>query len=47
MPSRARFFRNLLIPAAHNGELKGLLQNGLGVFQEHQKHAEHLATTVR
>jgi putative membrane protein len=36
-----------LIPASQNAELKSLLQSGLGVFQEHQKHAEHLATLVK
>jgi putative membrane protein len=39
--------QSTLIPAAHNEELKGLLQSGLGVFQEHQKHAERLAATVK
>jgi putative membrane protein len=32
-----------LIPSAQNGELKSLLQTGLKLFTEHQKHAEHLA----
>ena len=32
-----------LIPSAHNGELKSLLQTGLKLFSEHQAHAEHLA----
>jgi putative membrane protein len=32
-----------LIPEADNGELKELLQTGLRLFQEHQRHAEHLA----
>ncbi len=36
-----------LIPASQNAELKSLLQSGLGIFQEHQKHAEHLATLVK
>ena len=38
---------SLLIPNAHNIELKALLRTGLTLFQEHQKHAEHLAKTVR
>ena len=37
----------VLIPNATNAELKGLLQTGLKLFQEHQMHAEHLATTVK
>jgi putative membrane protein len=36
-----------LIPGAHNGDLKSLLETGLTLFQEHQKHAEHLARSVR
>jgi putative membrane protein len=32
-----------LIPNAQNPELKTLLQNGLTLFQAHQKHAEQLA----
>ena len=36
-----------LIPSAHNAELKSLLETGLTLFSEHQKHAEHLAKTVR
>ena len=36
-----------LIPAAHNGELKSLLETGLTLFTEHQKHAEHLAQQIR
>ena len=31
-----------LIPSADNAELKSLLEAGLTLFQEHQKHAEHL-----
>ena len=38
--------RTVLIPDAHNGELKALLQTGLKLFTEHQMHAEHLATTL-
>ena len=31
-----------LIPDARNADLKGLLQTALKLFQEHQRHAEHL-----
>ncbi|AFL50201.1 putative membrane protein [Sinorhizobium fredii] len=37
----------LLIPAAQNGELKGLLETGLKLFQGHQQHAEHVATELK
>jgi putative membrane protein len=36
-----------LIPGAHNGELKSLLETGLTLFKEHQLHAEHLAGQIR
>jgi len=36
-----------LIPSADNGELKSLLQTGLTLFTEHQKHAEHLAASLK
>jgi putative membrane protein len=36
-----------LIPSAQNGELKGLLQTGLKLFQEHQAHAEMLADQLK
>ena len=39
--------RGLLIPSANNGELKSLLETGLVLFSEHQKHAEHLAASLR
>lgn len=39
--------KTLLIPSASNAELKSLLQTGLKVFQGHQQHAEHIATTVK
>jgi putative membrane protein len=32
-----------LIPSPQNTKLKSLLQTGLGIFQDHQAHAEHLA----
>jgi putative membrane protein len=35
-----------LIPSAQNAELKALLETGLTLFQQHQAHAEHLATMV-
>jgi putative membrane protein len=35
--------RTLLIPGAQNPELKSLLEDGLALFSEHQKHAEVLA----
>lgn len=36
-----------LIPSSSNGELKGLLQTGLKIFQGHLAHAEHLASTLK
>lgn len=36
-----------LIPAAHNAELKSLLEAGLSLFTAHQHHAEQLARTLR
>jgi putative membrane protein len=36
-----------LIPNADNAELKSLLETGLALFREHQKHAEHLARAIR
>ncbi len=36
-----------LIPAAKNGELKSLLQSGLKLFKEHQKHAEKLVDELK
>ena len=38
--------KTTLIPAAHEAELKALLETGLVLFSEHQSHAEHLASTV-
>lgn len=37
----------LLIPSAQNGELKGLLETGLKLFQGHQQHAEHIAAGLK
>src|SRR5665213_2951743 len=37
----------LLIPSASNAELKSLLQTGLKIFQGHQQHAEHIASTLK
>jgi putative membrane protein len=36
-----------LIPDAQNAELKSLLQTGLKLFQEHQRHAEMLAAGLK
>lgn len=36
-----------LIPSAKNGELKSLLETGLTLFREHQKHAENLARALK
>ncbi|WP_156150883.1 DUF4142 domain-containing protein [Hyphomicrobium sp. 99] len=37
--------RETLIPSANNSDLKALLQTGLKIFQGHEQHAEHLAST--
>lgn len=37
----------LLIPSSSNGELKGLLQTGLKLFQGHELHAEHTAAELK
>ena len=39
--------KDTLIPSADNAELKALLETGLVLFTEHQKHAEHLAGSVK
>jgi len=39
--------KDALIPNAQNGELKALLETGLVLFTEHQKHAEHLAMELK
>jgi putative membrane protein len=39
--------KSTLIPSAHNAQLKSLLETGLTLFEEHQKHAEHLASTLK
>jgi putative membrane protein len=36
-----------LIPATQNGELKSLLQTELKLFQNHERHAEHLVTALK
>jgi putative membrane protein len=36
-----------LIPATQNDELKSLLETGLKLFKEHQKHAEHLVSELK
>jgi putative membrane protein len=39
--------KTVLIPSASNGELKSLLETGLTLFSEHQKHAEHLSADLK
>jgi len=39
--------KSTLIPSADNGELKSLLETGLTLFGEHQKHAEHLSAELK
>ena len=39
--------KTALIPTASNGELKSLLETGLTLFSEHQKHAEHLSASLK
>jgi putative membrane protein len=39
--------QSTLIPNAHNAELKSLLETGLTLFQEHQKHAEAVAKELK
>lgn len=39
--------QSTLIPNAHNGELKSLLETGLTLFREHQKHAEAVAKELK
>jgi putative membrane protein len=36
-----------LIPSARNAELKSLLETGLTLFREHQRHAEHIAAELK
>lgn len=36
-----------LIPSAQNGELKSLLETGLKLFTEHEKHAENLVSELK
>ena len=36
-----------LIPSAQNAEVKSLLETGLKLFKEHQKHAEHLVSGLK
>ena len=36
-----------LIPSAQNGELKSLLQTGLKLFKEHEKHAVKLVSELK
>lgn len=39
--------KTALIPSTTNGELKSLLETGLTLFSEHQKHAEHLSASLK
>ncbi len=39
--------KTTLIPSADNAELKSLLETGLALFGEHQKHAEALAARMK
>jgi putative membrane protein len=39
--------KSTLIPSAHNAELESLLESGLTLFNEHEKHAEHLAAELK
>ncbi len=39
--------KSTLIPSAHNAELKSLLETGLTLFTEHQKHAEQMAAKLK
>jgi putative membrane protein len=36
-----------LIPSAQNGQLKSLLETGLKIFKEHQRHAERLVDELK
>lgn len=39
--------KSTLIPSAHNAELKSLLETGLVLFNEHEKHAEQIAAKLK
>jgi len=39
--------KSTLIPSAQNAQLKALLESGLTLFNEHEQHAEHLATELK
>jgi putative membrane protein len=39
--------KTTLIPSADNAQLKSLLETGLTLFTEHQKHAEHLSARLK
>jgi putative membrane protein len=39
--------QSTLIPSAQNPQLKALLETGLTLFGEHEKHAEHLASELK
>jgi len=40
-------FEKTLIPATQNSQLKQLLETGLKLSKEHQKHAEHLVRELK
>lgn len=39
--------KSVLIPSAHNAQLKSLLETGLALFSEHLTHAEHIAKSLK
>ncbi len=39
--------KETLIPSATNAELKSFLETGLKIFEGHEQHAEHVATTFQ
>jgi putative membrane protein len=39
--------KTLLIPSAHNPQLKDLLQTGLKIFEGHEEHAEHVQSELK
>ena len=38
--------KDVLIPSAHNPQLKDLLETGLKIFQGHEEHAEHVQSEL-
>lgn len=39
--------QTLLIPSAHNPQLKDLLETGLKIFEGHEEHAEHVQSELK